>query len=39
MDGESAPTWFSVEWMHELAPLSRAIGPIAYGDLARLMAM
>lgn len=39
MHDESGPTWFSVEWMHELAPLSRAVGPITYGDLAKLMAM
>jgi hypothetical protein len=37
---ESNPTWFIVEWMQELRPLSTAAsGPITYGDLAKLMAM
>ena len=39
MEDESDPTWFSVEWMQELQPLSTASGPITYGDLAKLMAM
>lgn len=39
MEGDSDPTWFSVEWMQELRPLSTAYGPITYGDLAKLMAM
>lgn len=39
MEGESDPTWFSVEWMQELRHLSTAYGPITHGDLARLMAM
>lgn len=39
MEGESDPTWFSVEWMQALHPLSTAYGPITSGDLAKLMAM
>jgi hypothetical protein len=39
LEDESDPTWFSVEWMQELRPLSTAYGPITYGDLAKLMAM
>jgi hypothetical protein len=39
VEDESDPTWFSVEWMHELQRLSTASGPITYGDLAKLMAM
>jgi hypothetical protein len=39
LEDESDLTWFSVEWMQELRPLSTAYGPITYGDLAKLMAM